>query len=254
MKLHPITWAAAFLGTLAIANADPQADLDAALAKLKEAENYSFTTSSTFGGNSDRVTRGSGKATKDGLIHYTSSFGDNTVEFYKKGENGALKGDEGWRSLAEIRADRENAGEGGGGQGRGGRGFGTRGIESLVAPAQQAADLAGKTEGLEAADGVITGKLTAEAVQELSAFGGRRRGGGGGGGGGQDRPAPSDASGTVKFWIQDGAITKFETHTSATFNFNGEDRTVERTSTTEISKVGESPVEVPADAAAKLES
>jgi hypothetical protein len=249
MKLHPITWAAAFLGTLAIANADPKADLDAALAKLKEAENYSFATASTFGGNSDRVNRGSGKATKDGLIHYTSSVGDNTFEFYKKGENGALKGEEGWRSLAEIRAEREGDGQGqGGGQGRGGRGFSGRIVETMVAPAQQAADLAAKTEGLEAADGVITGKLTAEAVQELSTFGRRR-----GGGGGQDRPAPSDASGTVKFWLKDGAITKFETHTSATFDRNGEDVTVERTSTTEISALGESPVEVPADVAPKLE-
>jgi hypothetical protein len=76
----------------------------------------------------------------------------------------------------------------------------------------------------------------------------RRRGGG-------DRPAPeiSNASGTAKFWVKDGVLQKMETETSASMSFNGQDRDITRNRVIAISGIGETKIEVPEEAQAKLE-
>ena len=75
------------------------------------------------------------------------------------------------------------------------------------------------------------------------AFGGRRAG---------KAPEPKNAKGSVKFWIKDGALTKYELKLSGTVNFNGDDRDIERTTTVEIKDVGATKFEVPDDARKKL--
>jgi hypothetical protein len=56
----------------------------------------------------------------------------------------------------------------------------------------------------------------------------------------------------VKFWIQDGVLTKYEFKVTGKVNFNGNDRDVDRTTTVEIKDVGATKVEVPDDAKKKL--
>ena len=78
------------------------------------------------------------------------------------------------------------------------------------------------------------------------------RGGRGGPGGGAG-DGPKNAKGSVKFWLKDGQLAKMELKTSATMNFQREDRAMASTRTVEIKDVGTSTVEVPADAKKKLE-
>ena len=52
--------------------------------------------------------------------------------------------------------------------------------------------------------------------------------------------------------LKDGALTKYELKTSAKITFQGEERDMDRTRTTEISNIGSTKVEVPEDAKKKL--
>jgi hypothetical protein len=85
-------------------------------------------------------------------------------------------------------------------------------------------------------------------------MGGRGRRGGGGQGG-QAAPALqiANAKVTMKIWIKDGMISKYTSHATGTITFNGEDRDIDRTSTTEFSDVGTTKVDVPDEVKKKLE-
>jgi hypothetical protein len=96
---------------------------------------------------------------------------------------------------------------------------------------------------LKSADGVISGDLTEEGAKSLLTFGGR------GGGGG---PEISGAKGSVKFWVKDGVLTKMETKVQGRMSFNGNDRDIDRTTTTEFKDIGTTTVNVPEDAKKKL--
>ncbi|HXU76495.1 MAG TPA: hypothetical protein VN794_07995, partial [Methylomirabilota bacterium] len=72
---------------------------------------------------------------------------------------------------------------------------------------------------------------------------GRRAGGG---------ASASKASGSVKFWVKDGQLAKYQYKVQGTVTFNGEDREVERTTTVEIKDVGTTKVEVPDEAKKKI--
>lgn len=79
--------------------------------------------------------------------------------------------------------------------------------------------------------------------------------GGAGGAGGPPGGGPqfSNIKGSVKIWLKDGVITKTETHITGTVTFNGNDRDIDRTTTTEISDLGSAKVDVPDEAKAVLE-
>ena len=62
----------------------------------------------------------------------------------------------------------------------------------------------------------------------------------------------SKASGSVKFWVKDGQLAKYQYKVQGTVTFNGEDREVERTTTVEIKDVGTTKVEVPDEAKKKI--
>jgi hypothetical protein len=164
--------------------------------------------------------------------------GENTVHAVLKGEKGAIRGSEGWQSLSEAAEDQS----GGGGGGRGGR-FTARMLQNYKAPAAEALDLISKSKEFKESDGVYSADLTEEGAKSLMRFGGR------GGGGGPDI---SGAKGSVKFWIKDGLISKFQTKVQGTVSFNGNDRDIERTTTVEIKDVGATKVDVPAEATKKI--
>jgi len=62
----------------------------------------------------------------------------------------------------------------------------------------------------------------------------------------------SDAKGSVKFWIKDGQLSKYEFKIQGKLSVNGNDVDVDRTTTTEIKDVGSTKVEVPDEAKKKL--
>ncbi|HIG30580.1 MAG TPA: hypothetical protein EYQ50_23395 [Verrucomicrobiales bacterium] len=74
-----------------------------------------------------------------------------------------------------------------------------------------------------------------------------RRGGGGGGG-----PEVSNPQGSVKFWIKEGVLTKYQYSVQGSISFNGNDRDVDRTTTVEISNIGSTQIEIPTAAKNKL--
>ena len=230
-------------GSLLGADSNPKDDLSAAAKQLGEKSSYSWKTTVATeggggGGGGGRFRPGptEGKTEKEGATYLSMTRGDNTIEAVLKGSKGALKMGEDWKSLAEATADD-------GGQPGPGR-FVGRMLQNFKAPAVEAAELAGKVKDLKVEDGVYSGDLTdAGAKQLLVPF--RARGGG-------DGPEVSGAKGTAKFWVKDGLLSKFEYHVQGTVSFNGNDRDVKRTTTTEIKDVGTTKVSVPDEAAKKL--
>ena len=230
----------------------PADEVKAAAKKLADAANYSWSTTSPapeggnrgFGGGSSE-----GKIEKGGAAVLQTTFGDRTNESVIKAGKVAVKTDEGWKSGEELAsAPRPEGGGGGGGRGQRGA-FAARMAENFKAPAVEAETLATGSKELKKDGDAISGELTEETAKARLTFGGGRRGGGGGGGGGG---GPAGAKGTVKFWVKDGVLAKYEVTVGGSFERNGETREFSRTTITEIKDVGSTKVEVPSEAAAKL--
>ena len=79
--------------------------------------------------------------------------------------------------------------------------------------------------------------------KELLSFGPPRGGG---------SPPVSNAKGSVKFWLKEGALQKYEFKVKGLINFGGNEVDVDRATTVEIKEVGTTKVEVPEDAKKKL--
>ena len=221
--------------SVAVYGAEPKEEVIAAAKKLSDAPNYTWKTTvvvpeGQFGGGST-----DGKADKDGTALLTQMRRDTMTETVIKGEKGAMTNRDGdWESLSEIEANTEGFGR-----------FRAMAIRGFKAPATQAQELANAAKELKKEGDVISGELTEAGAKQFMSFGGRRGGGGEG-------PTINKAAGSVKFWIKDGMLSKYELKVKGNMNFGGEDRDVDRTSTTEISKVGETKLVVPEAAKKKL--
>ncbi|MCI0535250.1 MAG: hypothetical protein L0Z50_08480, partial [Verrucomicrobiales bacterium] len=104
-------------------------------------------------------------------------------------------------------------------------------------------ELVGRVKELKKDGDAYSGDLTEEGAKALLSFGGR------GGGGGAN---VSNAKGSAKFWVKDGVLSKYQYNVKGSVSFGGNDRDVDRTTTTEIKDVGSTKVEVPEDAKKKL--
>ena len=222
--------------------ADLKDDVTAAAKKLADKDNYSWKqTTENAGGGGFGGGAAEGKAQKDGLVWMSRQGRDNnTIDSFKKGEKGAVKTQDGWQSLAELAAAQGGGGGNGGGPGR----FMAMGMRNFKAPADQAADLASKVKELKKDGDCCGGDLTEEGAKALLSFGGR---------GGGNGPEISNAKGSVKFWVKDGVLAKYELKVKGTMSFNGNDRDIDRTTTIEIKDVGTTKIEVPDEAKKKLE-
>jgi hypothetical protein len=235
-----------FVGSIVAVQAGPADDVNAAAKKLEAAGGYAWksTVESAGGGGGGRGGRGGGptegKIGKDGIVQLSMTRGQNTTEAFLNKDKGAAKTQEGWQSLAELR----EAGAGGGGGGGGRGGFLARSLQNYKAPAAEAADLVAKSRNLTASDGAITGELTPEGAKSLLVPGRGRAGGNG--------PDVSNGKGTVKFWVKDGVLTKYQYHVQGSVSFNNNDREIDRTTTVEIKDVGATSVQVPEEAKKKL--
>ena len=218
---------------LLAADASPKDEVTGAAAALGSAANYTWQTTTDMGANSPfQPGPTDGKTEKDGYTTLSMSFGDNTSEAVLKGTNGAVKLDDGWQSLADALKN------------NGGGGFNpgmmiTRAAQNLKTPAVEAADLAGMVKELKKDADTISGDLTDDSAKTLMSFRGRRGGNGG--------PAVSNAKGSVKFWLADGKLVKYQVHVTGTINFNGDDRDMDRTTTTVITNVGTTTIAVTDD-------
>lgn len=209
----------------------PKEDVAAAAKKLGEQKNYSWKTTVVVpAGARFRPGPSEGKTEKDGFTHVSMTFGDNTAQVVFKGDKVALTDQEGsWRSAADL--------EGAEGPMR----FWARIARNLRPPAAQAAELASFAAELKKDGDALAGDLTEEGAKSLLRF--RRRG--------DDAPAASNARGSVKFWLNDGALVKYEFKVQGTINFGGNDVDIDRTTTVEITDVGKTKLDV-SDAAKKV--
>jgi hypothetical protein len=227
---------------LLAADASPKADVKNAATALGNQTNYSWRTTVEVGNNSPfHPGPTEGRSQKGGYTTLWMSFGDNTNQAVLKGTNGAIKTpDNGWQSLAEATKD-----DGGGGFNP--TMFLARMLQNFKAPDVQAADLAGQAKDLKKDTNGISGDLTEDGAKALLTF--RPRGGNGGG----ESPTVSNAKGSVKFWLSNGKLAKYQFHLQGTVSFDGNDRDVDRTTTVEIKDVNSTKIEVPDEAKKKLQ-
>jgi len=118
-------------------------------------------------------------------------------------------------------------------------------VQNVAVPAVQALELATKASSLSLADGAYSGDLPEDAAKTVAL---PFRGPPGGEG-----PSVSGAKASIKFWVTDGVLTKYELKTSAKISFNGDERDLDRTTITEIKDVGTTEVTVPNEAKSKLQ-
>ena len=152
------------------------------------------------------------------------SFGDNTTQAVLKGDKAAVTNQEGeWQSAADLESSE--------GRGR----FLGRIVRNIRTPAVQAAELAAAAKNLKKDGDVYASDLTDEGAKAQFRIG-----------------AATNAKGSVKFWLKDGALSKYEFKLKGTVDFNGNDVEVDRTTTVEIKDVGTTKVSVPEAAVKKL--
>jgi hypothetical protein len=168
-----------------------------------------------------------GKTEKDGYTWLTMTFGDNETKAVLKGDKAAATSEGDWQSLSEL-ANAEGPAR-----------FLGMMLRNFRTPAAQAADLAAGAKELKKDGDLYSGDLTEDGAKTFLTF---RRGGG----------SVTNPKGSVKFWLKDGVLTKFEFHVTGTVNFNGNDFDQDRTTTVVIKDVGATKITVPEEAKKKL--
>ena len=226
MKTHVLFGTMTLLaGSLIAADSGPKEDIIAAAKKLGDKPNYSWKTTVVVPESAQfKPGPTEGQTEKDGFTHLTLSFGDNTTKAVLKGDKAAVTNPEGgWQSLADL----DNAE----GPGR----FLGRILRNFKLPSAQAAELATGAKELKKDGDVYSGDLTEEGAKAQFRFG-----------------TVSNPKGSVKFWVKDGALAKFEFKVTGKVDINGNEFDVDRTTTVEVKEVGTTKVNVPEEAKKKL--
>ena len=207
------------------ADSSPKDDITNAAKKLGDKPNYSWRMTVVVPDDAQfKPGPTEGKTEKNGFTHITMSFGDNTTQAVLKGDKAAVTNQDGeWQSVADL--------ESGEGRGR----FLGRMVRNIKTPAAQAAELAAAVKDLKKDGDVYSGDLTPEGAKAQFRI-----------------AAATDAKGSVKFWLKDGALSKYEFKLKGTVEFNGNEVDVDRTTTVEIKDVGTTKVNVPEAATKKL--
>jgi hypothetical protein len=234
MKRTLIIGITALLAQTLLAAESAQEKLAKAAKELAGKDNYSWTTSTKEAdGSQGRMGPIEGKAAKDGVTYLSFTISEVPVEVYMNGPKGAAKALEGWQSFDDIS------------QTSGTAAAIVRYLRSYKAPAAESANLAEKVKELKETEGVVSGDLKEEAVKELLLRGARRRDG-------DDPPKIADAKGSIKFWMKDGALTKYESNVQGKVTVGDNDRDINRTITVEIKDAGSTKLEVPSEAKEKM--
>ncbi len=224
------------LPAMAISRRDDKEDVKNAAKKLAGSANYSWisTPKSEGGGGGNRPQAGpsEGKTEKDGYTMISSKRGDVTSEGVIKGAKAAVKTADGWKSADDIQG-------GGGGRPDPASTF-ARGLKSFKSPAVTAEGLVDKVGELKKGEeGLYSGDLTEEGAKELLSAGGRQGG---------NPPTVAEPKGTVKFWVKDGVLVKYELNVQGKVTMGQRETAVNRTTTVEIKDVGATKFEVSDDA------
>ncbi|MCX6950732.1 MAG: hypothetical protein NTV51_00865 [Verrucomicrobia bacterium] len=216
MKTRLVSASLVSLLSVLSASAAPADDLAAAAKKLAAAANYSWTSTTEMANSQFPAMPVEGVAEKDGFTVVTRTFNDNKSQTVRKGTQVVMQNRDGdWMTGEEMRAQFAGGGGGGGGGGQrggGGRGgFGGGTFGGAPNPVETIAALAAKIKELKSENGVLVATANGEEAAALLAPPGGRGGQGGG-------FAPKYSSVTVKFWLKDGALAKYSTHSIGTIS------------------------------------
>lgn len=216
---------AAALHPLMAADPTPNDDIAGAAKRLADKPNYSWKLTTVVPESMPfKPGPTEGKTEKDGFSQVTLSFGDNLTEVVLKGDNGVIANQEGeWKTRAEL----ANA------EGR--ERFQAAMLRGVKIPAPHIKELLEGVKELKKEGNVYSGDLSAEGVKKQFTFG-----------------EPKNPKGSVKFWLKDGDVFKYEVKVSATMEFNGNGFDASRTMTTELKDVGSTKVSAPEAARKKL--
>ncbi len=251
-KVLPVAlaFASIFAATSVLRAADVD-DAQAAIKKLADAPNYSWSSAVTGGrGNQQPVEY---KTEKAGYSTFTAAGfqGGDSTDIVMKGDKAVAKMTDGWKSSTELQKASDEAAAGGGGGG----GFGPEfivllRINNFNAPATQAKALLEKAANVKKAGDTYTADLAEANAKDLLSF--RRPGAAAAAN--TPQIAVKDAKGTLKLTVKDGMLSKMEIHLTGTRNFNDQDTPVDQTTTLTIKDVGTTKITVPDDAKKKLEA
>jgi hypothetical protein len=221
-------------GSLIAADASPREIMTNAAVKLGGTTNYAWKAVVVVPEDAPfKPGPTDGKTEKDGFTCFSMTFFDNKMQVIAKGDKRAVTDQEGnWKSLAEI--DKEE------GPGR----FIGMLARNLKTPAKEAAELAGYAKELKLEGDAYASDLTEAGAKALQSFGPAS---------GDGAVSVSNAKGSVKFWLKDGALTKYEFKLKGSIKFGDNEFPNERTTTVEIKDVNATKVEVPEAAKKKLE-
>ncbi len=225
MKTTILLTLALAAGSLLAADSTPKDDILGAAKKLGEKPNYSWKATVVVPeGSQFRPGPTEGKTEKDGFTHVTMSFGDNQTEAVLKGGKAVVTNQDGdWETVSDSD------------EGEGAARFRSRMIRNFKVPAVQAAELAAAAKDLKQDGDALVGELTDDGAKAQFRFGN-----------------VTGAKGSVKFWLKDGALAKYSVSVKGKVEFNGNERDVDRATTTEIKDVGTTKVNVPEAARKKL--
>jgi len=169
-----------------------------------------------------------------------------TNEIVMMGEKGALKTTNGWQSFTEASAPPADNGDGGGFPNFNPNMMVVINARNIKAPAVEAKELLGLVTTVTVADGVYSGTLTEAGAKA------RLTPGGFPGMGGGEGPEITGAKGSVKFWIKDGTLVKYEYNLQGSMDMMGNPIDMNRTTSVEIKDVGATKIAVPDDAKKKM--
>ncbi|HMP83781.1 MAG TPA: hypothetical protein PKA41_13870, partial [Verrucomicrobiota bacterium] len=226
MKI-PATFFITLLTTsLMAADVSPKEAVADAAKKLGEQSGYAWKQTITVPeSNQFKPGPSEGKFVQGGDTYFTFSFGDNTTKVYLKDGKAAVHDPRsGWRSSIDLENEE--------GPGR----FISFLIQAFRTPSVQAAELADGAKELKKEGDTISGDLTEAGARAQFRFG-----------------DVSNPKGSVKFWINEGQLAKFQFKLSGMADFGGNEVDLARETTVEIKDVNSTKIELPDEAKKILE-
>ena len=224
--------AALMAGSLIAADSTPKELVTAAAKKLGAQTNYAWTATVVVPDDAPfKPGPTQGKTEKEGFVVLSLSFFDNQIQAVLKGKKAAATTEDGsWKTAEELEQQE--------GPGR----FMGVVLRVLKRPADEAAELASFAKDLKKDGDAYVSDLTEEGAKALQTF--KMPGG--------DTMSVNEAKGSAKFWIKDGALTKYEFKLKGKMKFGDNEFPNDRTTTVEIKDVNNTKVEVPEAARKKL--
>ncbi|HAM70269.1 MAG TPA: hypothetical protein DCM86_01325 [Verrucomicrobiales bacterium] len=220
-------------GASRAADATPIEEIHAAVKKLALATNYSWSIhTENVNTNSTRKAPSpvDGKTSSEGITALVFHRPDTTLEVYLRQTNGVVKLKDQWKTLKDAAEINEPAG-------RNPARYLAKMATAYRTPAEDARVLMASMVKVEKVVDAIEGDLTSTATHDLIANGSRR--------GDNLPPGLTDPHASVKFWIKEGSVERFQYHISGSMTFGATEVKLDRLTTVEIKDVGTTKLEVP---------